>query len=327
MSPRMHARHRETHIGRAHHSAATALTTGTSSGATPESTQSIRRPPGYGWAQLGVKVLLRSDSGYSPTRSNPMQGSDYVCKGVIHTITHAPNDPNGRPVDVHWENGHTNGYFFEDLEPCKSESLWGEVDAQIKKKKEKKEKKGPMFNRGDVVFLKPGFKKDGHEQPALGTRYQCPGVVELALHAKVKVQLTVKWDNSLRGIYDIRYDTEKNSSKCMLINAKNGDELRRFIEENPNFAYKAQKGGICDNYGMYNFFRTAMGIEGAPSDDKPEQTEHVAQCLTTDEEVESSSEGVVSDYVTFDLKMPPNLDASAWELPHKSLDDEDPEGN
>jgi len=194
-----------------------------------------------------------------------------------------------------------------------------------------------MFNKGDIVFLKPGFKTAMHEHPAIGTAYQCPGVVQLATHAKVKVQVTVKWHNSLKGIYTIRYDTEKDPSKCALINGEDGEQLKQFIKDNPNFAYKVTKVASQDRYSVFSFFRAVMGIEEKPSkSDEMEHEQYHAKYFTIDspeelpsddesddapEEVEFEEVGSEARYVTFDLKAPPSFDTPAWNPTHEFLNE------
>ena len=223
--------------------------------------QDIPKPPGYGWAVLNTEVQLRSDCDYLPHPNNPVQGSKYECRGVIQTlrdITDIALAPDTRPVSVDWSNGRSNQYFFEDLEPYNS-SLWGEFGNLPEEKKGEdlpEEKKGKLFNKHDIVFLKPGFKTAGHKHPALGTTYQCPGTVETVKHDNIGVRLTVKWYNSLRDEYSIQYEAES-----ILINAENREELKRFVKGNPNFAYRLNKDTQHqDNYGVFSFFRTVMDI-------------------------------------------------------------------
>lgn len=216
----------------------------------------LAKPPGYEWATPGISVQLRKDCEYSPHPNNPVQGSKYACRGTINTLREASGfSLDARPVSVDWSNGRANQYFFEDLEPY-DDSLWGVLEPPQEKKK------GKLFNEGDIVFLRPGFKTATHIQPALGTSFQCPGTVETAKHDNIGVRLIVKWYNSLKSEYIIRYETEKDPSKSILINAEDKKELRLFVEENPNFAYKLNKDTQHhDNFGVFGFFKIVMGIE------------------------------------------------------------------
>jgi len=323
------------HAERTFRNVGTTRTSSTSiAGVSKTTTEVPNRPLGYDWVKLGVEVELRGDSEYGTAESNPKKGSTFYCKGTVSRIENeADTYPGARPVKVTWDNATQNDYFFTDLDRYDTgfrvkgeqvDSLWAKDMF-----KEVEEKKGPMFNTGDIVFLKPGFHTAMHEHPALGTMYQCPGVVQLAIHAKVRVQLTVKWRNSLRSTYDIRYDTEKNPSKCALISGEDNEQLKQFVLENPNFAYKVTKGTGKDDFAVLDFFRTVMGIEEKHSKlDAMEHEQYHAKYFTidspeelpSDDEPDDAPEEVesVSQYVTFDFEAPPSLDTPAW-LPSREF--------
>lgn len=236
-----------------------------------EDAPNIHKPLGYGWAVRGAEVQLKNNADYIPHPNNPVQGSKYACRGAISALRDTSDSGlDARPVSVGWSNGRSNQYFFEDLELYDKDlelydnSLWGEI-ADLPE-----EKKGKLFNERDIVFLRPGFKTAGHEHPALGTAYQCPGTVENAKHDNIGVRLAVKWYNSLKSEYSIQYDTEKNPSKSPLINAENQEELKQFVKENPNFAYRLSKDTQDrDHFGVFGFFRVVMGIEEKLPVEKP----------------------------------------------------------
>lgn len=220
----------------------------------------ISKLSSYAWVVPGAKVQLKNDCGYMPRLNNPVQGSTHACEGVIDVV----KETSARPVVVNWNNGKSNQYFFEDLELCDITSL--SVFGQTQE-----EKKGKLFNKRDIVFLRAGFKTAGHRHPALGTVYQCPGTVETAKHDNIGVWLVVKWYNSLKSEYSIQYDTEKNPHKSILINAENQKELEQFVKENPNFAYRLNKDTQQhDNFGVFSFFRSMMGIEEKLPEEEPD---------------------------------------------------------
>lgn len=301
--------------------------TATASRTTTESSN----PLGYEWMKPGAEVELRADSNYGPAKSNPKKGSSFVCKGTVAKVENGPAaHSEARPIKVTWDNGTQNDYFFADLDRH-DPSLWGAFEDLLAKKEEKK---GPMFNVGDTVFLKPGFKTVMHEHPALGTFFQCPGTVQIAKHDNIGVRLTVKWRNSLIATYDIQYDTEKNPSKCALINGEDGEGLRRFVEENPNFAYKLQKSGVRDNSSVLDFFRVVMGIEEETSLDIIEREQYKAEYFTLSDEPDDipeddSPEEVDSEaqYVTFDLEALPSYTEPECVPSQRALDEPEEGGD
>lgn len=92
--------------------------------------------------QLKIRVKLSSESKYSPTRSNPVSGSNRECSGTIYSMvlnsgnytksnirdTINKKESNGF-VRVIWDNGSLNSYKMKELvlEPTiddKYESIW-----------------------------------------------------------------------------------------------------------------------------------------------------------------------------------------------------------
>jgi hypothetical protein len=331
MAPKLHTYR---NAGRPSTARTTTTIARTNPEAVPESMRGVPRPLGYSWAEPGTEVWLSEECGYAPTHRNPIRGSEHGCKGKIHTLIHTPDNSKARPVSVQWENGTTNRYFFEDLDPVRRKyeiEYFTSTAHDAMKSKQQEEKKGPMFNKGDIVFLKPGFESQCHEQPALGTLFQCPGIVKSALHAKIKVEVYVKWHNSLISRYDIRYDWEKNPAKCPLINGENGEQLKQFIKENPNFAYKVTRHTGDDDFGVLTFFRTAMGIEEESNLEKMEDEQYHAECLAISDdapEAEEPLEDHETQYVTFDFEAPPeaNFETPTWN-PTREFLNEHQEGN
>lgn len=292
------------HRGKTYRSMGTSHTTTTTAIASKTTAESDGLP-GYEWMKPGAKVELRADSNYGAAVSNPKKNSGFACKGTVTKVeSRSGADSEARPIKVAWDNGTQNDYFFTDLDRY-DPSLWGAFEDPLV---EKEEKKGPMFNTGDTVFLKPGFKTVKHEHPALGTFFQCPGTVQIAKHDNIGVRLTIKWRNSLIATYDIQYDTEKNPSKCALINSEDSEGLKRFVEENPNFAYKLQKSGVRGDSSVLDFFRAVMGIEEEISLDIAEhgqyKAEYKAEYFTLSDELDDTPEEVDPEthYATFDLE-------------------------
>ena len=62
--------------------------------------------------KVGNRVVLRGDSEYMPEWDNPLQGSEFACKGSVLEFR------NNR-IFVVWDNEHVNNYIESDLDMIK----------------------------------------------------------------------------------------------------------------------------------------------------------------------------------------------------------------
>lgn len=60
--------------------------------------------------RLGDTVKLQKDSPFKPTKSYPVEGSEFECVGIITVLP-----PNRGYAVVQWENGKTQHYWVNYL--------------------------------------------------------------------------------------------------------------------------------------------------------------------------------------------------------------------
>ena len=61
---------------------------------------------------IGDRVILKSNCGFTLGRGNPEQKSKYACEGTVEEL---PNPKQTLSIRVLWDNGHPNGYRPRDL--------------------------------------------------------------------------------------------------------------------------------------------------------------------------------------------------------------------
>jgi hypothetical protein len=222
----------------------------------PSAKTDKRNPFGFQWVCEDARVGLRGASEYSATPSNPKLGSQHAVTGTVASV-HNPgsDDPDHRPVNVAWDNGEHNSYFFKDL--------FRETSPY---KQEKEKAKGKLFNANDIVLLKPGFYPPGNENPCIACAYQCPGVITQADHHQHEVVVTVRWNNGIRNHYTVPYKAEKDVTLSALVNYNDRDALKKIATESPNLAYKLTKRNQRDDYDVLGILRRAADIKDKDED-------------------------------------------------------------
>ncbi len=268
-------------------------------------------PDGFEWLYKGVAVKLLPSSGYTDAPSNPKVGTQYECPGVVTGIHDPASDhPEHRPVSVQWQNGEHNSYFFEDIGPSRKNVH--------PKAKERKKKKGKLFNIDNVVLLKPGFYPPGIENPSIGSDFQCSGLVIEAHHKSSEVVLKIRWNNGMRNGYSVSYKAEKKPELSSLVEIEDKETLKAMVMESPNLAYKLTKVNQKDDYGVLGLLRKAAGIE------EPDPDPWMKRFI---EKQEGKYVETEHHYVHLDI----HDGTTGWTISDEFLstneDDENPEGN